>query len=206
MAAINFIAGGGSFTINNLAGSGLGFFGGGFGQSVPVGAYQQTTFITDGNGVNQGPQVNNIEYLNAQSGILNSAASGINLLAMPNYLASLNIRFTNSTAVKTLLPQLVLYDRTSTNNPPSGVTTQVAELVHPDTVQNPDGSGSQTWTTPGGSAVILTLTSSPGTSGLRPNGSQTTDTQHDWYLALSASPNTIGSKNQYALYFSLEYM
>jgi hypothetical protein len=30
--------------------------------------------------------------------------------------------------------------------------------------------------------------------------------RHDWYVALSAEPNTIGSKTQYGLYFTLEYL
>jgi hypothetical protein len=57
MASFNFFGlGGASLSINNLNNSGLGFFGaGGFGNSVNVGSYQGTTFITDGNGINQGP-------------------------------------------------------------------------------------------------------------------------------------------------------
>ena len=206
MAQLTFYAGGASFAINNLAGSGLGFFGGGFGQSVPVGSFQTTTWITDGNGVNQGPQVNNIEYLNSQSGIINSATSGVNLLAIPNNLSSLNPEFTNASAVKTQSVQLQIYDRSNINNNPSGVTCYVSECVHPDPIQNNNGSGSQIWQQPTGSSVIMTLTSSPGTSGLRPNGASTTDVRHDWYLAISASPNSIGSKNQFALYMSLQYL
>jgi len=45
MAQIDFLAGGGSFQIANLSGSGLGFYGGGFGYSVEVGSWQDTTFI-----------------------------------------------------------------------------------------------------------------------------------------------------------------
>ena len=48
MASISFFAG--STAINNLSGSGLGFFGGSFGQSVQLNSWQDTTFITDGNG------------------------------------------------------------------------------------------------------------------------------------------------------------
>ena len=32
------------------------------------------------------------------------------------------------------------------------------------------------------------------------------DAQHDWYVALSAEPESIGSKQDYALYFTLEYL
>ena len=80
MAAINFYAGE-NFSIANLSGSGLGFYGGGFGFSVAVGEYQDSTFITDGNGTSQGPQVDNIKYMNTQSGIVNGASSGVNIFS-----------------------------------------------------------------------------------------------------------------------------
>jgi hypothetical protein len=204
MASINFFA-----NSHNLNGSGLGFYGTGFGQSVNVGQYQDTTFITNSNGTAQGQQVNNIEYLNSASGIINSASSGVWLKQIPNYLATLNIQFTNATAVKAQNVQLYIYDRSSINNPASGVLTQVAELIHPDSIQNNNGSGSATWQQPAGSAVVMTLANSPGSGGLYAgNGSNSTrsDTEHDWYLAISASPNSIGSKTLYGLYVSLEYL
>jgi hypothetical protein len=98
MASINFLAGNG-FTIQDLAGSGLGFFGdAGFGASVKVGEYQGRTFITNGAGTTQGPEADNVKYLNAGSGILGQAGSGIALTCIPNYQASLNVRFSNATA------------------------------------------------------------------------------------------------------------
>jgi hypothetical protein len=127
-------------------------------------------------------------------------------LNIPNWQSTLNIRFTNSTPVKTQNVQLRIYDRVNPDNPPTGVTTAVAEIVHPNITQGPGGSGSPTWQFPTGSGSVMSLTSSPGTSGLRPAGANTSDTQHDWYVALSASPNSIGSKTQYGLYVSLEYL
>jgi hypothetical protein len=78
----------------------------------------------------------------------------------------------------------------------------------------------------------LFLTNSPGPSGLNTNASDTSlaslfgpggDLQHetmgdyqlggagvydrhDWFLALSAIPRSIGAKREYALYFSVEYV
>lgn len=206
MATLSFIAGGGGFAINNLSGSGLGFYGSGFGNSVNVASYQDTTFITDATGTSQGPQVNNVKYQNIGSGIVNSASSGIKLTAIPNYLATLNIRFTHTSAVKTQNAKLYIYDRSSINNPASGVTTKVAQIIHPDIIQNNNGSGDGTWQTPTGSSVVMNFVASPGPSGLSINGSQTTDLQHDWYAAISASPDSIGSKTLYGLYFQLEYL
>src|SRR5690348_4966687 len=96
MALINFLANG--FTISG--GSGLGFFGSSFGGSINVGSYNQTTYITDGNGVNQGPQGNNAQFTNGTSGIIgtNTVATGVTYF--PNYQSTLNIQFTNATAVK----------------------------------------------------------------------------------------------------------
>jgi hypothetical protein len=89
------------------------------------------------------------------------------------------------------------------------VTTKVCEVIHPDTTQNNTGSGDTTWLTPGGSGVVVNLAPAPGCSGLYAgNGSNGawTDTQHDWYLAISASPDSIGSKSLYGLYAYLEYL
>ncbi len=205
MATISFYSGE-TFSIDNLSGSGLGFYGGGFGQSVEVGSYQDTTFITNGAGTSQGPQVDNIKWLNTASGIINGASSGVPLTSIPNYLASLNVRFTHTSAVRTQNVKLRIYDRSNINNQASGVTCKVAELIHPDLVQNNNGSGSTTWQTPTGSSVIMSLVASPGMSGLRPNGASTSADQHDWYLAISASPDSIGSKTQFAAYVELEYL
>lgn len=205
MAQIDFYAGE-NFGIDNLNGSGLGFYGGGFGYSVEVGEYQDSTFITDSNGTAQGPQVDNIKYLNTASGIVNGASSGIGLDAIPNYQATLNIRFTHGSAIKTQNAKMYIYDRSNIVNEASGVTTKAAEIIHPDTTQTANGSGDAEWVTPTGSSVVLDLVSSPGISGLSPNGTETTETDHDWYVALSASPDSIGSKTQYALFVSLEYL
>lgn len=204
MAQIGFYA-----DTYNLNGSGLGFYGAGFGQSVDVGSYQDTTFITNGAGTAQGQQVNNIKYANTASGYLGSATSGVWLTQMPNYLATLKVSFTHSSAVKAQNVVGRIYDRSNINNPASGVTTKVAELIHPDTIQNNNGSGDTTWLTPAGSAITISLAPSPGISGLYAgNGGNSTrsDTQHDWYLAITASPDSIGSKTLYGFYISLEYL
>lgn len=205
MAAINFYGGYTDISINNLSNSGIGFYGGSFGASVPVGTYQSTTFITDSNGTSQGAQLNNIQYVNSMSGIINSATSGVQLRCIPNYLATLNIRFTHSSAVKVQNWKVRAYDRSNINNNPSGVTQKIAQVIHPDITQVMNGSGDVSWTTVYGSGSILSLAASPGMSGLYVNGTNTTDLRHDQYVVMSASPDSIGSK-YYALYTSLEYL
>lgn len=188
----------------DLGGSGIGFYGASFGSSVEVGEYQTSTFITNSDGTLQGPQLNNITWSHPASGSINGAAA-VSLQAVPNYLSTLNVRFTNDTAVNTQNAKLYIYDRTSISNAASGVTTKVAEIIHPDTVQNVNGSGSAVWETPAGSSY-LSCVSSPGMSGQRPNGASTTADRHDWFFAISASPDSVGSKELYALYFECEYL
>lgn len=194
--------------VENLGGSGLGFYGQGFGRSVPVGEYQTTTFITDENGTVQGAQVDNIKYISPASGQVNGGGD-INITHIPNRLATLNPRFINDTEVQVQNVEARIYDRVNIDNPASGVTCKVAELIHPDPVNGPGGSGDTEWLTPAGSAVVVVLAPSPGISGLYAgNGSNSTrpDTRHDWYLGISASPDSIGSKTQFGLSLSLEYL
>jgi len=210
MAAIDYyISTGSDFNINTGL-SGLGFFGSnGFGASVAVGAWQGRTYVTDGNGTVQGPEAQNVQFLNAGSGILGQVGTGIGLQAIPNYQATLNVRFTHSSAVKTQNVELRIYDRVNINLGASGVTTKVAEIIHPGNTQVANGSGDSQWLTPAGSAVTVQLAPSPGLSGVfAGNGSNSTysATRHDNYVAISASPDSIGAKTQYGLYTSLEYL
>ena len=196
--------------------SGLGFYGAsGFGASVAVSAYQGKTFLTSPDGLTQGPESNNIKWLNTGSGIVGAGSSGIGLKAIPNAQSSLNVRFTHDSAVKVQNAELRIYDRTNINNSPSGVICKVAEIVHPHTVigkgsNGLQGSGDASWIQPAGSGVTVPLSDSPGNAGeWAVTGSSSggrSDTQHDWYVTISASPTSIGSKTYFGLYMSLEYL
>jgi len=210
MAAIDFYINTGiDFNITSGP-SGLGFYGdAGFGASVAVGSWQGHTFVTDGNGTVQGPEGQNVKFLNAGSGIPGQIGTGIGLQAIPNYQATLNPRFTHSSNVKVQNAQLRIYDRVNINLGASGVTTKVAELIHPGNTQVANGSGDSQWITPAGSSVVVNLSPSPGMSGIfAGDGTNSTyaGTRHDWYVAISASPDSIGAKVQYGLYVALEYL
>ena len=209
MATISFYSDG-----NQIGGgSGLGFYGdAGFGASVAVGAYQGKTFITNSTGTAQGPEGDNIKYVNAGSGILGAVGSGIGIDAIPYTQASLQIKFTHTSTVRVQNPELRIYDRSNIANAASGVTTKVAEICHPWATQTPVTAGSGVndgkWYTPAGSSTTFSLSPSPGPTGVYVgNGNSTySSTVHDWYVAMSASPNSIGSKTQYGLYVSSEYL
>ena len=200
-ATISFLTG----SAGNLNGSGLGFYGAGFGTSVEVGAWQSSTYITNSAGSVDGGVTNNVKWSHAESGIPSDVGSTTNLQYIPNRLATLNIRFNNDAAVTTQNAVLRIFDRSNINNGASGVTTKVAELIHPDTVTSTLGSGDSQWITPAGSGTTVSLRPQPGQSGLNAMGGNST-TQHDWYVAITASPDSIGAKTLYGLYVELEYL
>ena len=212
MAAIKFFADsglGGAFDID-MAGSGLGFYGsGGFGASVAVASYQDNTYVTDANGAAQGPQANNVKWTHANSGEI-PVATNLHLQDIPNQQSTLRVRFTHGSAVQVQNVELRIYDRVTITVGASGVTTKAYETLHPSALQTGLlGSGTTSWTTPAGSGVTLGLAQSPGESGLYAgNGAASVhqDVIHDWYVCLAARPDSIGSKTQYGMYVSLEYL
>lgn len=205
MAATFSFYGGENENINNLAGSGIGFYGaGGFGYSVLVGSYQGRTFITSADGATEAAELDNCKYNSTSGVIVGQTGSGILLIELPNYLATLNIRFENDDSITTANGKIYGYDRVNKNNNPSGITLKGAEIIHPDTVQNPNGSGDSLWVTLAGSGSYLTLADGPGLSGIYA-GNAVSGTRHDWYVALSATPTSVGSKT-FGIMVELEYL
>lgn len=208
MASLTFYTG--TLAINHAVGSGLAFFAdGGFGASVSVGAFPGRTFISDGNGSVDMGEGNNIKFLDTQSGIVGQQGTGIHLKAIPNYLTTLRISFNHTSAVQVQNGQLRIYDRSNINNAPSGLVCYTAEIIHPTIAQTNNGSGDALWVDTYGSGSILSLCPSPGVSGFYAgNGSNSTwsSVDHDWYVAISPTPSTIGSKTQFGLTVQLEYL
>jgi hypothetical protein len=187
------------------ASSGLGFYGSaGFGASVRIGEYQDKTYITNSNGTAEGAQIDNVKYVHNSSGY--AGGGNIALNKLPNYMSTLNIRFVHDSSVQTQNGVVQIYDRVAAANPASGVTCRVAEIIHPETSQAVTGSGDTSWISASGSTTTVSVVDSPGLSGVRAQGASTSGTQHDWYLAISASPQSIGSKTAFGLYFSTEYL
>lgn len=236
MASINFYGNVGGFStapsgIDHAAGSGLGFYGAGYGISVPVGRYQDSTFVTNANGTATNQYaLNNTKYTHANSG-QTAIAGNVVLSGIPNYQAPLNIRFTHDESVAVQNCKIRIFDRNDINKQASGVTTQVYEVRHPNATETKPAlyrAGSHIWSEfdPTDSGVIpeLSLTNSPGMSGLNTieseslaeidgtrnwltkEGASHRSVRHDWYVALSASPQSIGSKTNYGLYFTCEYL
>jgi len=211
-AAINFYAGEGGGTWTDLNSSGLGFFGSSFGTSVQVGEYQDSTYISASDGsAPAGPQATNCKYDTVTSGVIINGDSAIVPSAVPINSGTMNIRFTFDSAVKTQNCELRIFNRTSINSGAEGVTTQVCQICNGGSGVSSSGTAeapaSHTgWIAPSGSGVTVALLSSAGSGGLSPSGTDTQDTRHDWYVCLSATPLSIGSKQNFGLYVQLEYL
>lgn len=216
-----------SLLIPHELGSGLGFYGPGYGTSVPIANTQNTTWLTNQDGTSSEQiQLNNTKYHNASQVSVNGAAP-INLQNLPNALCPLRIDFEHDEIVRVQNTKLRIFDRNNIANHASGVSTFVFEARHPSIDQNKSNLNHRVRTTnewlefdpaSGGSPTDMPLTSSPGSDGTNGSNNDTSDlgaltflgaeheyTRHSWYLALSVEPHTIGSK-LFGLYFSTEYL
>jgi hypothetical protein len=209
-AAITFYAGQGAGTWVDLNASGMGFFGATFGTSVQVGQYQDTSFITTGTGSAEGPQATNNKYITSSGISINGDVTVVPSAVAVNS-GTMNVRFTFDSAVKTQNGQIRIYDRTTITNGATGVITQVVQYANGGSGVSSSGTAiapasHSGWIAPSGSGVTVPLLSSAGSGGLSPSGTDTTDTRHDWYVGLSATPTSIGSKELFGIYVQLEYL
>lgn len=213
--------------IKHNAGSGIGFYGNSFGVSVPVDSQQSSTFTTNSDGTVEGIQLHNTKYVTSST-VSIDGLEAIDLGNLPNHLSPLNIRFTNDDPVKVQNCKLRIFDRNNIQNQASGVTTYVYEVRHPLEEQYASGlsfrgEALNNWYVydPVDPMQDMRFTSSPGMSGLNTDTSDSSfpekaynstdgvshiSSRHDWFVALSAEPQSIGSKTNYGLYFSVEYL
>jgi len=124
----------------------------------------------------------------------------LNLTYIPNIESTVGVRFTHDSAI--LVQNVVVKStaRDDENVGPTGMTLQCAEISHTGVAEVAGGLGDSAWTSIFGSGTTLSLTNSPGSGGFATGAS----VQHDWFLVLSASPSTIGSKLA-SLRVGLEY-
>jgi hypothetical protein len=208
MASWKFRAGS-DFVLNETGESGIGFYGSAFGISVIVDEYQDRTYITDPTGVIQGPECDNVKYYSSTQALLNQTSTPMNLRKIPNYQSTLNISFTHTSVCQAINTKAWVYDGSTgpvvKTAMPTGVLCRIAEIIHPNNTQDEDGTGDLTWTAITASSTnYIDLVDSPGPSGLTPGG--TGATTHDWFTIISASPDSIGSKTQFALLAETEHL
>ena len=192
----------------------LGFYGDdGFGDPIALGSYNGRTFLTNSAGTSRGIECDNCKFTNADpwtgvggvSGVIvGQTGDGIDLLALPNYQATINVRFTNASDVRTQNAFILVHDGGEINAP-TGLSVYGAEIVHSGVVQDNTGIGDNVWLLMAGSGNELGLVESPGTSGLNPDGPATISKRHDFYVAMSVAPTTPSNKN-FFFTTTLEYI
>ena len=196
------------------AGAALGFYGDdGWNDPIGLGEFNGRTFVTDPGGASENFECNNCKLLatgswsgvgGASGVILGQVGSGLLLDEVPNYLATLNVRFTHGQNCSVQNAVFFAYDGSNPDNGPSGLGVFCAEIMHTGEVQDNTGLGDDVWRRVNGRINAIDLIDSPGTSGLRPDGPLTIDTRHDWYVAMSVSPTRPGNKG-FSFCFECEY-
>lgn len=187
-------------------GEALGFFGSdGFGDPLSLNEFNGRTFVTNTSGSVGFEECDNCRRNSSSTVIIGQTGTGISLINLPNYLATVNLRFTHPQSVLVQNAKLIAFDGSDVTNAPTGLDVYGAEIIHTSRLQTASGTGDTTWTQMQGSGQQLNLVNSPGTSGLSPLGPATTSVRHDWYVALSVAPTTPSDK-QFNLRIDLEYI
>ena len=194
---IQWFGGDGTPEIQPAASGGLntaGFFGSAFGFSIRVGEFNNTTYRTNSNGTTNGGALPNNKFFNSSGTFVGPELIARELLTVDNDDATLQILLTTDSAIKTQNSSFRAFDRISINNDPSGVTIRASEVRKDQTGVR--GSGDISWSIIAGSGATLSL------------ADQTTDdfTAHRWYVALTATPTSIGEKTNIGFYFETEFL
>jgi hypothetical protein len=185
---------------------GIGFYGSrGSGHVLDTDEWSGTAYLVEGdNPWIPVAQIPSVTYASAHSGTLEGELS-ILLRSIPNYQATINIRFDQPTPVKVVNVKCSLYDGDTLGHPPAGWNARLAEIIHTSQVQGNTGTGDITWHV-ASTGEVVSLVSNPGPSGTYANRfALSGQTRHDWYVALCVSPEQIGSKTA-GLNVYLEYL
>ena len=161
---------------------------GGFDDKVTVGEYNDTTHVESNVGADDssGNTPNNVKFISQTGGTAGDSQADWgdgteDLDQMLNAEATLKINFSDASSVITESAIFYAYDGTTTTTAPTGVTFVAAEV------------GDTNWTAAEGSAAAVTITD------------DTAATSHDYYIACSVSPDSVGEKTAFALRIELTY-
>lgn len=160
----------------------LQFAGGTFDSAITVGEYNDSTHVEDESTSadnSSGNTPNNNKYISSSEGDWGDGAESLSNILDAE--CALKINFAHGTEVAVSGHTLYAYDGSTTTNGPTGVTLQAAE------------SGDANWTNAEGSGSALSLADS-GSS-----------TSHDFYIAVSASPESVGEKTAFVIRDELTY-
>jgi len=157
------------------------FAGAAFDDAIAVGSYNSSTHVESSVGANDssGNTPNNNKYIASGTGDWGDGTEALNLILDAE--CSLKINFAHGSAVAVTSHIFYAYDGTTTTAVPTGVTFQAAE------------SGDAAWTNAEGSAAAVTVADSASA------------TSHDFYILVSASPESVGEKTAFTLRDELTY-
>lgn len=139
----------GTPSLDTLSGSGMAFFGSTAGSSVQIGAYQDTSYVSNGDGSVFTDASSNVKFETTSTypsgwAVLDTVAGSpyaMGVTGVRSMYGTLGIEFGNATECSVQNVQLRVYDRGNVNYPASGVNTKVAEIVnHNGATFNSQGS------------------------------------------------------------------
>lgn len=161
---------------------------GGFDDPVTVGEWQDTTHVESSVGANDssGNTPNNVKFISQSGGTGGDSQADWgdgteDLDQITDAECTLKINFSHGSAVAITDHIFYAYNGSSTATGPTGVSFVAAE------------QGDTNWTTPEGSGAALGITDSASA------------TSHDFYIACSASPDSVGEKTAFTLRDELTY-
>lgn len=195
-STIRFFGGNGSPEVFPAASGGfntVGFYGAGFGLSVRVGEYNESTFRSIENGTSNGGSIPNLRFANPTGAFVAGLIPARELREVNNFETTLRIRLNTDSAVATQNTNFRAFDKSNINKAPSGVTVRAAEIRKDNVIVR--GSGDAGWTVIAGSGSVLPMD----------NRADLT-VQKDFYVALTVSPTSIGEKTQFGFYWETEFL
>lgn len=183
----------------------IGFFGAGGPGGVPfavlVGSYQNRTFITSSSGNNLGlhpfgvkgsGQLTNCKFITANTVRVNENPT-VTLLTLPEVSGTLLVRFQSSSSIQTQNGLLRAVNLTAT----SGVSSETALVANID-IRAAEASKDAIWTQIGGNTAI--------DNRLFLADRTVANITHDFHVAISASPEAVGRRNDWGLFFYIEFL
>lgn len=161
---------------------------GGFDSKITVGEYNDTTHVSSSGGADDssGNTPNNVKFISQTGGTGGDSQADWgdgteDLDAITDAECTLKINFADASSVSTESAIFYAYDGSTTTNGPTGVTFVAAE------------SGDANFTGAEGSGSALALSD------------QGASTSHDFFIACSASPDSVGLKDSFTLRIELTY-
>jgi hypothetical protein len=160
----------------------------GFDSKITVGAYNDTTHVKSSGGDDEsdGNTPNNVKFISQAGGTGGDSQADWgdgteDLDAITEAEATLKITFSDDASVITEDAIFYAYDGSTPATAPTGVDVRAAEV------------GDANFTEAEGSGAALAL------------DDQSTDTDHDFFIAVSASPTSVGLKDDFAFRIELTY-